>query len=398
MAVHSGDPQPRPQPQPVTAMPGALRLARVAGFAIYVHWSWLIIFWLLTWSLAVGYLPDVYPAWGAGQRWVVGAITSLLFFVSVLVHELAHSVLARRRGLPVHSITLFIFGGVSMLGGEARRAQDEFWIAIVGPLTSFAVAVVAFVVWLVARAAGAEVVRAVAGYLASINLSVGVFNLLPGFPLDGGRVLRSVVWGVRRSLLEATRVASNVGKGIAALLVALGIVMVFAGGIGGLWLVFIGWFLWNAAESSYQQLVMQRSFEGLSIGPVIERAVPRVAPDVSLRQLAHDYILKQNRRAFFVAPTDEGDIQGLITLSDLQKVPDEEWDRVSVYRAMTPRDRLITITPRTDALVALEIMAEHNIAQLVVVDGREPLGLLSRAALISAIQLRNAVRALEGQG
>jgi Zn-dependent protease/predicted transcriptional regulator len=376
-------------------MPGALRLARVAGFDIYIHWSWLIIFWLLTWSLAVGYLPDVYPAWGAGQRWVVGAVTSLLFFASVLVHELAHSVLARGRGLPVHSITLFIFGGVSMLGGEARRAKDEFWIAIVGPLTSFAVAAVAFVVWLLARAADAEVVRAVAGYLASINISVGVFNLLPGFPLDGGRVLRSLVWGVKRNLIEATRVASNVGKGIAALLVALGIVMVFAGGVGGLWLVFIGWFLWNAAESSYQQLVMQRSFEGLSIGPVIERTVPRVAPDVSLRQLAHDYILKQNRRAFFVAPTDEGDIQGLITLSDLQKVPDEEWDRVSVYRAMTPRDRLITITPRADALVALEMMAEHNIAQLVVVDGREPIGILSRAALIGAIQLRNAVRALE---
>ncbi len=393
MAVHSSD--PRPQPQPVTAMPGALRLARVAGFDIYIHWSWLIIFWLLTWSLAVGYLPDVYPAWSAGQRWVIGAITSLLFFASVLVHELAHSVLARGRGLPVQSITLFIFGGVSMLGGEARRAKDEFWIAIVGPLTSFAVAAVAFVVWLLARAAGAEVVRAVAGYLASINISVGIFNLLPGFPLDGGRVLRSLVWGVKRNLIEATRVASNVGKGIAALLVALGIVMVFAGGFGGLWLVFIGWFLWNAAESSYQQLVMQRSFEGLSIAPVIERTVPRVAPDVSLRQLAHDYILKQNRRAFFVAPTDEGDIQGLITLSDLQKVPDEEWDRVSVYRAMTPRDRLITITPRADALVALEMMAEHNIAQLVVVDGREPIGILSRAALIGAIQLRNAVRALE---
>ncbi len=312
------------------------------------------------------------------------------------MHELAHSVLARGRGLPVHSITLFVFGGVSMLGGEARRAKDEFWIAIVGPLTSFVVAAVAFAVWLVARALEAEVVRAMAGYLASINLSVGIFNLLPGFPLDGGRVLRSLVWGVRRSLVEATRIASNVGKGIAALLVALGILMVFLGGLGGLWLVFIGWFLWNAAESSYQQLVMQRSFEGLSIAPVIERTVPRVAPDVSLRQLAHDYILKQNRRAFFVAPAEEGDIQGLITLSDLQKVPDEEWDRISVYRAMTPRDRLITITPRTDALAALEIMAEHNIAQLVVIDGREPIGLLSRAALISAIQLRNAVRALEG--
>ncbi len=395
MAATSGDSQ-HPHPQPVTAMPGALRLGQVAGFDIYVHWSWLIIFWLLTWSLAVGYLPDVYPGWSTGQRWVVGAVTSLLFFASVLVHELAHSVLARGRGLPVHSITLFVFGGVSMLGGEARRAKDEFWIAIVGPLTSFVVAAVAFAVWLVARALEAEVVRAMAGYLASINLSVGIFNLLPGFPLDGGRVLRSLVWGVRRSLVEATRIASNVGKGIAALLVALGILMVFLGGLGGLWLVFIGWFLWNAAESSYQQLVMQRSFEGLSIAPVIERTVPRVAPDVLLRQLAHDYILKQNRRAFFVAPAEEGDIQGLITLSDLQKVPDEEWDRISVYRAMTPRDRLITITPRTDALAALEIMAEHNIAQLVVIDGREPIGLLSRAALISAIQLRNAVRALEG--
>ncbi len=376
-------------------MAGAFRAGRILGFDVFVHWSWLIIFSLFTWSIASEYLPDVYPEWTARQRWSAGAVTSLLFFISVLAHELSHSVMARRRGIPVGSITLFIFGGVSSLGGEARSARDEFWIAVVGPLTSFAVAAICGGVWLGARSADVDVVKAIAGYLASLNLTVGIFNLLPGFPLDGGRVLRALVWGAKRNMLEATRIAANAGRAVAGILIAFGILSVVAGAVGGLWMVFIGWFLWNAAESSYQQLIIQRSFEGLGVAPAIERDVPRVSPDTSLRALAHDYILKQNRRAFYVAAVEQGDILGLVTLADLHKVPDEEWDATSVYRAMTPRARLITATPRIDALAAVQLMAQHNINQILVIEDGLPAGLLTRAALLSVIQLRTEIQALE---
>lgn len=374
-------------------MSGAFRLVRLFGFDVFIHWSWLIIFVLATWSLATGYLPD---GWTAGQRWVVGAITSVLFFGSVLAHELSHSIEARRRGMPVQSITLFIFGGVSSLGGEPRTARDEFWVAIVGPLTSFVAGLVFFIIWLAARAADIEPVRAVAGYLALINVAVGFFNLLPGFPLDGGRVLRSILWGVKRNMLEATRVAANVGRAIAGLMVVVGLVTAIAGNFGGLWYIFIAMFLWNAAESSYQQLLLQTTFHGVVIGPLVERDVPRIPPDATLREFAHDHVLRRNRRAFFVAAVDAGEIQGLISLSDLAKAPEEEWDRVSVYRTMTPRDRLITVDLRAEALPALQLMAEHNINQLVVLDGREPAGLLSRAALLQAIQLRTQIEKMDG--
>ena len=357
--------------RPGGGMAGSFRLLRIFGFDVYIHWSWLIIFALSTWTVATQHLPTVFEEWTARQRWAIGAITTVLFFASVVAHELSHSLQARRRGVPVHNITLFLFGGVSALGGEARRARDEFWIAIVGPLTSFAAAGLFFVIWLAVRDADLPAVKAVAAYLAYINVSVGVFNLLPGFPLDGGRVLRSVLWGVKHNMLEATRIAGNVGRGVAGLMIGVGVLSMFGGGVsGGFWLILIGLFLWNAAEGAYQQLLVQISLRGLVVGPLVDRDVPRIPPDATLRQLAYDYILRRHRRAFFVAPAAEGDILGLVTLSDLRKVPEEEWDRVTVYRAMTPRERLITATPRTEAMAALQMMGEHDIHQIPIIDGR----------------------------
>jgi Zn-dependent protease/predicted transcriptional regulator len=378
-------------------MPGSFRLLRLIGFDIFIHWSWLIIFVLVTWSLATGYLPSVYPAWSAGQRWLVGAVTSVLFFASVLAHELSHSVVARRRGLPVGSITLFVFGGVSMLGGEPRTARDEFAIAIVGPLTSIALAAVFAGIWGAGRALGSAPVAAAAGYLAYVNLALGIFNLLPGFPLDGGRVLRSAIWGARGSMLTATRIAANAGRAVAAILVALGVLSLFVtGGFGGVWFILIGWFLWNAAESSYQQLLQQNTLQGLHVADLIEPAPPRVSPEITLRQLVDQYLLKLHQRAFFVGP-DAGEVLGLITLSDLRRVPEEQWETVTVYRAMTPRERLIVVTPETEATEALQLMAEHNVNQLPVVAGAgvgaELRGVVTRAALLRAIRFRDELHA-----
>jgi Zn-dependent protease/CBS domain-containing protein len=386
----STDSRRRPEQADPPVSPGTIRVARLLGFDILIHWSWLIIATLFTWSLATGYLPGVYPEWSAERRWIVGAITSALFFASVLLHELSHSVVARARGLEVASITLFVFGGVSSLGGEPRSARDEFWIAVVGPLTSFAVGAVSAGIWLLARDGNATTLAAITGYLAYINVAVGIFNLLPGFPLDGGRVLRSAVWAAKGNMLAATRTAANAGRVVAAIMIGIGLLTVFTGGLGGLWLALIGWFLWNAAENSYQQLLLQNSLRGLTAGMLAGPATIRVPPDITLRQFAEDYLLNHNQRAFFVG-VDGGDALGLITLSDLQKEPRDQWDTISVFRAMTPRERLITVTPRTPAVEALQAMAEHNINQLPVVNGRDIQGLLTRAALIRAIQFRSEV-------
>lgn len=386
----STDPRRRPEQADPPVSPGTIRVLRLLGFDILIHWSWLIIATLFTWSLATGYLPDVYPEWSAERRWVVGAVTSGLFFASVLLHELSHSVVARARGLEVTSITLFVFGGVSSLGGEPRSARDEFWIAVVGPLTSFAVGAVSAGIWLLARDGNATTLAAITGYLAYINVAVGVFNMLPGFPLDGGRVLRSAVWAAKGNMLSATRTAANAGRVVAAVMIGIGLLAVFTGGLGGLWLALIGWFLWNAAENSYQQLLLQNSLQGLTAGMLAGPATVRVPPDITLRQFAEDYLLIHNQRAFFVG-VEGGDALGLITLSDLQKEPRDQWDTISVFRAMTPRERLITVTARTPAVEALQAMAEHNINQLPVVNGRDIQGLLTRAALIRAIQFRSEV-------
>jgi Zn-dependent protease/CBS domain-containing protein len=383
---------PAPRQTAPPAPSGTIRLLQIFGFDILIHWSWLLIFALLTWSLATGYLPDVYPAWTRGQYWITGAVTSVLFFASVLAHELSHSLVARRRGLPVENITLFVFGGVSALGDEPRSARDEFLIAIVGPLTSFAVAVVFGVLWVLTQDVDPPQFHAIAGYLAYINVAVGIFNLLPGFPLDGGRVLRSAIWGARGSMIEATRIASIVGRVIAGTLIALGILTAFTvGGFGGFWFILIGWFLWSAAENSYQQLLLSQTLHGLTAGVLVEPDVPRVPPNTTLRRLAHDYILGQQRRAFFVAPEDGTEALGLVTLSDLQKAPQGQWDTLTVFQVMTPREKLITITPQTDALTALELMARHDVNQLPVLAGGSVVGLLTRGALMRAIQLRQQI-------
>jgi Zn-dependent protease len=386
----AGNPSGGGARQPVSRDAGTFRVFRLLGFDILVHWSWVIIVLLLAWSLASSYLPDLYPEWPGRRRWAVGIVTSLLFFSSVLAHELAHAVVARRVGAEVRHITLYIFGGASALADEPRTAREEFRIAIAGPVMSLLAAGLYGLVWLGTKQAGLRSVYPVAGYLAYINLFVAVLNLLPGFPLDGGRVLRAVLWGMKRNMLEATRIAGAVGRLFAGLLIGIGLFVVVQGGVlTGIWCMFIGWFLWNAAESSYQMLLVRTGLQGIAIAPLIERDVPRVPPDLSLRALAHEHVLRQNRRAFFVSPVEEGDIQGLITLADLRGVPEPEWETTSVYRAMTPRDRLVTVSPLTDALDALRIMAEHRVNQIPVFEGHNAVGLLTRAGLIQAIQLRS---------
>lgn len=367
---------------------GSFRLLSIFGFEIRIHATWLIILALVTWTLATGYLPSVYRAWSAAEYWLVGFITALLFFSSVLAHELSHSLVARARGIPVQSITLFLFGGVSSLSSEPRSATEEFAIAIVGPLTSFALAAVFAVLWFATRGLSFQPVGAVVGYLAYINAAVGVFNLVPGFPLDGGRVLRSIIWRISGNMLSATRIAARVGQGVAVLLGLVGLWIIFQSDLlTGIWLLLIAWFLWGAADTSYKQVRVATELTGLSVGSLADLTPAHVPPGFSLRQLANAVPLLGNRHAFLVED-ESGEVEGVVTLADLQAAPEPTWDSTPVRQVMTPRDRVIAIKREAPAIVALRLMNERGLDQLAVLSDDQPAGLITRGALELALQQR----------
>jgi Zn-dependent protease/predicted transcriptional regulator len=360
----------------------------VAGINIYVHWSWFAIFVLLTWFLSVDFFQGIKD-WSKGEAWVASVITTLLFFSSVLLHELSHSLVAKRLGLPVKHITLFIFGGVSALGGEPTSARQEFQVAIVGPLTSFAIGALTGAVAGVAYWQGweDEPWAVVAAYLAFINVAVGIFNLLPGFPLDGGRVLRSTLWARSGNMLKATRWAASAGTFISFGLIALGVLSVLVGNvINGAWFIVIGWFLRNASETSYQQLLFTRTLEGTKVGQIVNRNFQAAPPDITLPELVRTYMIAQSQRCVPVMVAEE--LIGLVSMGDLRRVPQEDWEKTSVFRAMTPRERLHTVAPQEDLTAALEMMAAHDVHQLPVMEGRTFLGWVTRADVLRLIQIR----------
>jgi Zn-dependent protease/CBS domain-containing protein len=364
----------------------SFRLGRVLGIPIEVHVSWFIVFILVTTSLAVFYFPQQYPRWSTLLAWVVGLATSLLFFVSVLLHELAHSVYARSRGIPVRNITLFIFGGVSQITEEPKTAATEFAMAFAGPLTSFVLAALFGLLWFVTRTVS-QPIAALSGYLAIINATLGAFNLIPGFPLDGGRVFRSILWGISQNLERATRWASLVGQGIAYLMIIIGIWQFFSGNtLNGLWLAFIGWFLDNAAQSSYQQVAVQRLLAGHMVQEIMNRDCTPLSPNLTLDELVHDHILATGRRCF---PVIEGDtLQGLLTIHNIKEVPREQWATTAVRAVMIPVDKLKTVAPDQGLWPALQEMTEEGVNQLPVMEDRRLLGILARDNVLSFVRTR----------
>ncbi len=362
----------------------------IFGLRIHIHWSWYLIFLLLTWVLAVSYYPSVEPHWSTTGYWIAGLITSLLFFASVLAHELAHSLVARSRGIPVRGITLFIFGGVSEISEEPHSAGDEFWMTIVGPCTSFVLALVFFLIWLATRHTSAQFISPTAGYLASINLAVGIFNLLPGFPLDGGRVLRSLLWQVKGNELQATRVAARVGRVVALLIAGAGVVLLFTGNlVNGIWLLLIAWFLDGAASAGLRQVQTGAALAELTAGQLAQDPGPWLDPDETLRAFADAIVLTHNRRACLVGR--DGDLQGLFSLSDLRRIPQNGWATTRVGDAMTPRARLVTVGSDAPAEKALALMEQHNVSQVPVLRAGQPPLLLTREAIARALSNRLAL-------
>ncbi len=365
-------------------MDASIRLGKIRGIEIGIHYTWLVVFGLLTYSLAVGVFPDWYPGWAPETYWAVGALASLLLFASVLAHELGHSVVAQSRGIPVASIVLFIFGGVAQIVEEARRAIDEFLIAVAGPLVSVVIGVSSLVLWPIAEGVS-EPLGAILRYLGFANLILVAFNLIPAYPLDGGRVLRAFLWGALDSVYRATRIASAVGVLIGFLFMAGGIFLVFRAPLSGIWLVAIGWFLQSAAQQSYQQLMVRRLFEGVRVGQLMDREPVTISPEVPVDQLV-DALLSYNVRSFPVI--EDGRLVGIVTLTDVRNAPRSEWESRRVRDLMTPFDRLVIATPDSDIESVLRAMALHDIHQVPVVRDRTLLGLLTRNALLRFLQLR----------
>ncbi len=361
-------------------MPGNIRIGRIFGIDIQIHWTWLLIFVLITWTFAVGVLKQFYPDWSDAQRWVAGGAISIVFFVSILLHELSHSLVARRYDLPVSSITLFVFGGVSNLSKEPETATQEFRIAIVGPLMSFALAIL-FAVGYVALTPIEEGAGGVSANLAFINLALGIFNLVPGFPLDGGRVLRSILWRRTGDRLEATRLASRVGEWVAYGMMGLGVVTFFLVDlVSGIWFFLIGNFLNTAARASYSDLLVETTLKGIPVTVVARNDFIGLSPEVTLATLAEEYILAGKGRVFPVLAGEE--LLGLITISDLRKHPREEWPTTTVFRAMTPFTQLRTVSKNDDLTVALAKLATGDIHQVPLVDGKLIVGMLDRSDLL----------------
>src|SRR3989440_8161900 len=352
------------------AMPGSFRIGNIAGIDIDINVSWIIILVLLTVSLATGWFPQLYPGWSTATYWVVGLISALVLFVSVLLHELAHSFVARRRGLPVKSITLFIFGGVSNIEREPTSAGIEFQMAVVGPLTSLLIGIVCFLLQLPLRGSNSPL-EGILFYLAVTNVLLGIFNLIPGFPLDGGRVLHSIIWKITGSMRQATRAATIVGQVIAYLFIFWGIWQLFTGNIlDGIWFGFIGWFLLSAAQSANSQATLASVFRGVTVGEVMNPKPVTVPANISLQQLIDAYFLPGALRYALVMQADH--LAGLITLSDIRHIPRERWAHLPVSQAMIPLERLHVVSPQQSLSDVLPLMAGRDRYQLPGGQNRAP--------------------------
>ena len=376
-------------------MPGSFRLARILGIDVRVHLSWVLIFLLVTLSLADQVFPFSYPMWSQQKTIIVAAITALLFFGSVVVHEFAHALVAIRFRMSVSSITLFLLGGVASLTKEPPSAKAEFFMAVAGPATSLVIGAVCLgIAQLVTdslyAAPSLQPVEAVAGYLGYVNIAVAVFNLIPGFPLDGGRVLRSVIWGLRRDRILATRVAARGGQLVAAAFVLWAGYRIFTGDAGGLWIGLIAYFLYGAASQTLQQERVVETVGGSRVGQLMSPPTVAVPRGTDLGVVVRDYLLPHNLRAVPVADA-AGTFLGLVTIAELRQVDQERWPLTPVDQVMRPVAALPTVAPGDELVVALERFGEDQ-PLLAVLDERNVLvGLLHRDAVEGYVRMREVL-------
>jgi Zn-dependent protease/CBS domain-containing protein len=364
---------------------GRLEIFKVWGIPIRVHLSWLLVFGLVSWSLGAGYFPHEYPGWPVRTYWAVGAITALIFFACIVVHELGHSWVALRNQIPIRSITLFVFGGVARIAREPGTPGVELRVAIAGPITSLALAGVFAGAFQLVR--DTPILAAPAIWLARINFMVAAFNLIPGFPLDGGRLFRALVWRFTGNLHRASQAAAAVGQFVAFGFIGWGILTVLGGNvIGGMWIAFIGWFLQNAAAASYAETSLRGMLREATVAQAMTSDCRRVDRGASLEQVVREEVLGAGRRCVVV--TDAGRMAGLLTLHEIKAVPPDRWAAISAGEVMTPAERVTTVEPKVDLLTALERMDDADVAQMPVVEDGELRGMIAREQVLHYVRVR----------
>ena len=383
------------------------RIGRIAGVEVRLDWSLLIVFWLIVMSLGGGMFPARHPDWSPLLIWGMAGFAAVLFLASILAHELSHALVGRANGVEVIGITLFIFGGMAHMRGEPRSPRAELLMAGVGPLTSLLIGVVA-TVWgsyLVAPGAldAAEPLRAFQGvspfatvllWLGPINIMLGLFNLIPGFPLDGGRVLRAGLWAATRDYAQATRWAAGVGQAVGMSFIAAGVAMMLGahipflgrGLVPGLWIAFIGWFLQSAAAQSSSQVMISELLEGVPVSRLMKQQPVAVAPELSVAQLVDGYLMATAERAF---PVVDGDrLVGIVTMEDVRKLARDAWPAKPVSDIMTATRDVAVVSPSEAASAALHKLAQRDVQQLPVVDGDRLVGLLRRSDMLRWLELQ----------
>ena len=387
-------------------MQRGMRLFRLAGIDVYLDWSLIIIFVLITSSLGLGVFPQWHPEWSTGTSLITAFVAAVLFLGSVLTHEFSHALVGRAHGMTINRITLFIFGGMAQIESEPRDWRSEFWMTIVGPITSLVLGVIFIGLGMGVLPAGEFDPEQPREFLASmtplatlllwlgpVNIILGLFNLVPGFPLDGGRVLRSLIWGITGDLQRATRYASQGGQLFAWLLIGTGLAMVVGarvpifgtGVINGVWLMLIGWFLNTAAVASYRQMQFRHLLQGVTVERIMQARPRTLEPTLTLQDVVDHYLFHGEQRAYPVVDDDQ--LQGLITLHDIRGVPRERWPRTRVQETMIPCADLVTLGPRDEAARALELISQQGFNQLPVVEQGRVLGLIHREDLMRWLSL-----------
>ena len=398
------DATPNPPPSPrrsVSDAPG-FRLGRAFGVELFVDWSLLIIFTLITLHLGAGVLPDWHPEWSLLAIWTTAVGAAVLFFASILAHELSHAIVGRWQGVGVRRITLFLFGGAAEMEGEPKSPRAELLMAGVGPLVSLVIGVGATLLgaWLAAPTvdvfeadpatalSALGVVSTLLLWLGPVNVLLAVFNLVPGFPLDGGRVARSILWWITGDLVRATRLASLGGRAFAWFLMGFGLISVFRGAfVGGLWLLLIGWFLNNAARASYQQLLASRALHDVPVKRLMFRGAKTIDPTLPLEAFVQEFLLVSDQTAYPVVHDES--LVGMVTLEDVRRVPQERWAQTLVCDVMTGLEALSTVAPETAAEEALQQLDQRDVGQLPGVVGGRVVGVVRRRDLVKWVALQH---------
>ena len=358
-------------------------IGKIKGIAVGLDYSWFLVFILVTWILAGSYFPSQFKGWSTFEYWFAGAVTSVLFFLSVLLHEISHSIVAGKYNIKVNQITLFIFGGIAEIKEEPKSSTQEFWISIAGPIMSLTIAVTSYLISRISPENSQ--LYAIFNYLFEINLILTLFNLVPGFPLDGGRVFRAIVWSITKDFQRATTIAAMVGRFFGFIFILIGFFLMMKGAvIDGIWIAFIGWFLESAALAQLQKQVLYKLLAGKKVEDAMSRAFALLPANTTIREFIDNEILLRNRRFFIVE--DHGKHIGIVTIHAIKSVPKESWETTTVEQIMTPMEDVKKTHPDEPLLDALKQMDKDGVNQLPVFDeSGEITGIISRENIVSLL-------------